>query len=176
MNDNIYVGKLGKTVGLRGHLKLHMDSDFPEQFKKDSLFTTNRGLTLKVLEYSPTKEIILFDTYDNLDISKKLTNQELYASKEQTRTNCKLAKNEFFWFDLIGCKIYENDLLLGLVKEICRYPLSDYLEVQTDEKLVQQNLPKVFLIPHLFDKYILSVDIENKIIKVKNSLEILENS
>lgn len=34
MKDKIYVAKLGKTVGLKGDLKLFIDSDFPEQFKK----------------------------------------------------------------------------------------------------------------------------------------------
>ena len=32
--DKIYIAKLGKTVGLKGQQKLHIDSDFPEQFKK----------------------------------------------------------------------------------------------------------------------------------------------
>ena len=35
MNSNdIFVAKLGKAVGLQGHLRLFIDSDFPEQFKK----------------------------------------------------------------------------------------------------------------------------------------------
>jgi 16S rRNA processing protein RimM len=54
--------------------------------------------------------------------------------------------------------------------------LNDYLEIITDEELVKKALPKVFLIPHIFDKYILNVDIDNKKIEVKDSLIILENS
>jgi len=37
-------------------------------------------------------------------------------------------------------------------------------------------LPKNFLIPHIFDKFILNIDIENKRIDVINSFDILENS
>ncbi len=176
MNDNIYIGKLGKTIGLKGHLKLYIDTDFPEQFKKDANFFTNRGLSLKVAEYSPTKETILFESYDNVDTAKKLTNQEIFTTQEETRKNCKLDKNQFFWFDLIGCAIYEENLLLGTVKEVLRYPLSDYLEITTDKDLVDKSLPKTFLIPHVFDKYVIEVNIETKTIRVKNSLEILENS
>ena len=47
--NKVYVAKLGKTVGLQGHLRLFIDSDFPEQFKKGAIFTTNRNLILKVL-------------------------------------------------------------------------------------------------------------------------------
>lgn len=175
-NDNIFVAKLGKAVGLQGHLRLFMDSDFPEQFKKGATFSTNRNLQLKVLEYNSSRELIKFENYEDVETAKKLTNQELYSTIEQTKEYCKLAKNEFFWFDLISCDIFENDLKLGKVKDIQRYPLNDYLEISTDIELIEKGLPKIFLIPHIFDKYILNIDIEKKVIKVINSLEILENS
>lgn len=177
MNSNdIFVAKLGKAVGLQGHLRLFMDTDFPEQFKKGAVFKTNKKLELKVAEYNTARELIKFEKFDDLETSKKLTNQELYSTFEQTKESCKLKKNEFFWFDLISCNVYENDLLLGKVKEIQRYPLNDYLEIQTSDELVEKGHPKVFLIPHMFDKYILNVNINDKKIQVKDSLIILENS
>ena len=177
MNGNeIFVAKLGKAVGLQGHLRLFMDTDFPEQFKKGAVFKTNRKLELKVAEYNSSRELIRFENFDDLETAKKLTNQELYSTFEQTKENCKLKKNEFFWFDLISCNVYENDLLLGKVKEIQRYPLNDYLEIETSDELVEKDHPKVFLIPHIFDKYVLNVNINDKRIEVKDSLIILENS
>ena len=178
MNNSkyIFVAKLGKAVGLQGHLRLFIDSDFPEQFKKGAVFKTNKKLELKVAEYNSSWELIKFENFDDVDTAKKLTNQELFATLEQTKENCKLKKNEFFWFDLISCIVYENGIKLGKVKEIQRYPLNDYLEIETDEELIKKSLPKVFLIPHIFDKYVISVDIDNKKIEVKDSLVILENS
>lgn len=176
MNSNIYVAKLGKTVGLKGHLKLHIDSDFPEQFKKDAVFISNRKVTLKVVEYNSKRDIVLFENYEDIDLAKKLINQELFASPEQTRENCDLKDNEFFWFDLIGCTVHENDLKLGLVKDIHRYPISDYLEIKTDESLVSKDLPETFLLPHIFDTYIINVNIKDKEINVKDAYSILENS
>lgn len=177
MNNNVYVAKLGKTVGLKGHLRLFIDSDFPEQFKKDAVFITNKKLLLKVVEYSNSKNLIKFEDYDNLDIAKKLINQELYVSQEETRQNCRLKENEYFWFDLENCKIYEDDKYLGIVNQVLRYPLNDYLEIKTSDKfLKQEKLAKTFLIPYIFDDFILEVDIDTKSIKVKNSYDILENS
>ena len=49
-------------------------------------------------------------------------------------------------------------------------------EVETSSELISKQLPKVFLIPHIFDKFIEKVDIENKKIFVKNAFDILENS
>ncbi|MCT7467551.1 ribosome maturation factor RimM [Aliarcobacter cryaerophilus] len=174
--NKVYVAKLGKTVGLQGHLRLFIDSDFPEQFKKGATFTTNKNLILKVIECNLNKDLIKFENYEDVDLAKKLTNSELFTSQEATKEYCKLKENEFFWFDLISCEIFENGLLLGKVKDIHRYPLNDYLEVETSSELISKQLPKVFLIPHIFDKFIEKVDIENKKIFVKNAFDILENS
>ncbi|QKF72570.1 16S rRNA processing protein [Aliarcobacter faecis] len=174
--NKVYVAKLGKAVGLQGHLRLFIDSDFPEQFKKGAVFTTNRNLALKVLEYNSNKELIRFEEYLDVDLARKLTNSELFTTQEATKEYCKLKENEFFWFDLISCEIFENDLKLGTVKDIHRYPLNDYLEVQTTPELIAKNLPKIFLIPHIFDSFIEKIEIENKKIFVKNAFDILENS
>jgi len=176
MNSKIYVAKLGKTVGLKGDLKLHLDTDFPNQFKTGVTFLTNKKLELKIVQYNSSRETIRFENYEDIDLAKKLINQELFSSAEQTKDNCKLEKNESFWFDLIACDVYEDDLKLGRVKDVQRYPLSDYLEITTDAQLVEKGLPNTFLLPHLFDTYINEVNIESKTIKVRNAYEILENS
>ena len=176
MNDKIYVAKLGKAVGLKGYLRLFIDSDFPEQFKKGASFTTNKKLTLTLEEYNPKTDLVKFKDYNDVDNAKKLTNQLLYVSLEQTKNSCKLKKNEHFWFDIISCDVFENDLYLGKVVEIHRYPIEDYLEIKTSKELVDKTLPKTFLIPYNVDNYIVGVDIQNKKIEVKNSFSILENS
>ena len=151
MNNKIYVAKLGKAVGLKGHLRLFIDSDFPNQFKKGATYTTNKNLTLKVQEYNASRELIKFEKYDDVDIAKKLTNQELYVSQEDTKENCHLEKDEYFWFDIIDCKIIEKEQYLGTVVDIHRYPLDDYMEIKTDEKLIKEGLPKTFLIPYIVE-------------------------
>lgn len=176
MNNKIYVAKLGKAVGLKGHLRLFIDSDFPEQFKKNATFTTNRNLRLKVSEYNPNRELIKFENYDDVELAKKLTNQQLYVSIEDTKNNCNLEEGEYFWFDIIGCNIIEDGLLLGKVREIHRYPLDDYLEVITSKELVEKGLAKTFLIPYNKEIYIKNVDIDSKTIETIDCLAILENS
>jgi 16S rRNA processing protein RimM len=175
-NDKIYVAKLGKAVGLKGHLRLFIDSDFPEQFKKGATFTTNRKVQLKVQEYNSSRELIKFENYDDVDIAKKLTNQELFVSIEDTRENCSLEKNQYFWFDLIDCRVIENGKVLGTVKDVHRLPLEDYLEISTTKEFIEQKLPKTFLFPFNVENYILNVDIDKKEIETKNCFEILENS
>lgn len=144
--------------------------------KKGASFFTNKNLQLTVLEYNTSRELVLFKDYEDVDIAKKLTNQELYVTHEQTRENCNLKENEFFWFDLMDCDIYENDLKLGKVKDIHRYPINDYLEISTSNELIKKDLPATFLLPYIFNTYILNVDTNKKRIDVKDAFVILENS
>lgn len=176
MKDKIYVAKLGKAVGLKGQLRLIMDTDFPTQFKKDAIFTTNKNIQLKVVEFNAQRELIKFDGFNDMDAAKRLTNQELYSSYEDTKEQCELDENEFFWFDIVGCKVIENGQELGVVSEIHRYPLDDYLEINTAQNLVDEKFSKTFLVPYNMENYIVNVDIEKKTIETKNSFEILENS
>ena len=174
--NKIYVAKLGKAVGLKGHLRLIIDSDFPNQFKKDAIFTTNKNIKLKIQEFNVSRELVKFENYDDVETARKLTNQQLFSSEDETKQNCELEEDQYFWFDIIDCKIIENGQVLGQIKEIHRYPLDDYFEVQTDESLVKKGLPTIFLIPYVVETYIKNVDIENKTIETKNCFEILENS
>lgn len=176
MKNKVYIAKLGKAVGLKGHLRLIIDSDFPSQFKTGAIFITDKKIELKVQEYNTSRELIKFEGYNDVDTAKRLTNQELYVSYEDTKQYCHLEKDQYFWFDIQDCKIVEDGKVLGIIKDIHRYPLDDYLEIKTDISLVDKKLPSIFLIPYIMNEYILNVDIKNKTITTQSCFEILENS
>ncbi len=169
------MAQIGKSVGLKGELKLHLHCDFPEQFKKDALFYIDRERTLKIERYSPKRSIIKFVGIDDIDAAKKLTNKFLYTTKERSQENCQLDKGEYFWYDMIGSLVFEDGTLLGVVKNIERFEPNDYLVVKSDEKFVKENLPSTFLIPYI-DRYIIEFDINKKVVSTKDALEILKNS
>ncbi len=173
--DLVYVAKIGKTVGLKGELKFFIDSDFPEQFKKDAVFTTNKNIQIKIERYNEANSTVKFYDYDDIDIAKKLTNSLLYTTKEETSKNCGLDEDQYFWYDIIGCEIKENDQIIGTVKDVQRFAIDDFLFITTSEELVKKEYPKSFLIPYI-DRYVVNVDIENKTITTKDCLEILQNS
>jgi len=173
--EKIYIAKIGKTVGLKGQQKLIIDTDFPEQFKKNTKLTTDKKQELTIESYNTTSNVVKFLGIDTIDEAKKLTNRQLFVSDIDTRENCKLGDKQFFWFDMIDCIIKENDEILGKITDIQRMPLSDYLMIETSEKLVQKGLATSFLVPYL-DDYIMSVDIQNKQITAKNTKDILEAS
>jgi 16S rRNA processing protein RimM len=175
--DKIYIAKIGKTVGLKGLLKLHIDTDFPEQFKIDATFTTNRNQTLTIESINKNNNTVKFFGIDNIEDAQKYINSQIFTTQEDTIKNCSLNEKEFFWFDIMNCNIIEEDKWLGKIIDIHRYPSEDYLEISVSTEILEFNdkFPKTFLIPYT-DHYIINVDLDKKVIEVQNAFDILEAS
>jgi 16S rRNA processing protein RimM len=171
--NKIPVAKIGKTTGLKGWLKLHLLTDFPEQFKNNTSFESDK-ISLTIENFDKKRNIVKFLNFNTPEEAQKLTNRMLYTSLEESRKNCNLKEDEYFWFDIIECKIVENEKLLGVVKDINRVNEINYLVIHTDENLIKENLPNRFLLD--FRRHKTEVNIENKTIYVKDAFEILENS
>lgn len=171
MNDLVYVAKIGKTHGLLGFLKLHNKSDFYEQFKPKAIFYNKFNEKFIIKSFDKSNSLVQFLGYEDINQAKSLVNMELYSSIEDTRKNIKLKKDEYFYFDIIGLEVYENDECLGIVSDILETGANFLLEIKTSDAL-SENYAKSFYIPY-HDNFI--IKIENKI-SVKNAKAILENS
>jgi 16S rRNA processing protein RimM len=169
--NKIPIAKIGKTFGVKGWLKLHFLTDFPSQFKAGSSFESDK-LTLTIEHINRKNNTIKFVGYDTPEEAKKLTNRTLYTTREKSKQDIKLKKDEWFWFDIIGCEVFEEEKLLGVVEDINRINDIDYIVVKIDKNL--QVKQKRFLFD--FKRHIIDVDIENKKIFVKNTIPILEAS
>ena len=167
------VATLGKSVGLRGYMKLHLQSDFPQQFQNGKTFFINGDHTVTIEHIKDS--LVKFVGIDTPEDAKRLTNKQLYTTHEETRENCELKENEYFYFDLIGSAVIENSKHLGIIKDIDRLGSVDYLMVETDTDLVQDKLPKSFLIPYQ-PPFIVDVDIKAHVVQVNGGLDILKAS
>ena len=172
--EKFFIAQIGRTVGLHGDLKLHLHTDFLEQFKKGSTFQSSRG-PLTIASVNAKRGIIRFNGYENIDEAKKLTNVKLYADEAQTKANCELNEGQHFWFDIIGCEVMEKGEKLGRVTDIQRMADVDYLAIDTDETLVKAGMPKQFLLPYI-DRYIIDADTQARRIDTKDAKDVLEAS
>lgn len=175
MSEKIYVAKLGKTIGLNGTMKVYIDSDFPEQFKKNAIFTTQKNRSLTIENFNPHNSTVKFVDINSVEEAKKLTNSHLFTSMEATKEECELKENQYFWFDLMDCTLIENGETLGKIVDIQRLPLDDYFVIETSKELQEKELSKQFLVPYN-EQFIQDVDIKNKQITVINTKAILEAS
>lgn len=169
----IEVGKLGRTMGVNGGLKLHIFSDFPEIFHQDiDFFLQREGLLndcIKVRIKSFEKGIIIFRGFESLESAKNLRNARLSVALEDTRQFCSLKEGEAFWFDVLGCEIIEEGECLGIVKEIERIANLDYLII--DAYPQDKKLPKTFMIPYI-SRFILKASFDEKKIFSQGAKEI----
>ena len=171
----LYVAKLGRTVGLHGDVKLHISSDFPEQFTPGASFVTDKNLTVYIDNINAKHGTVHIEGYNSPEEAKRLVNVELYMTYEATIKQCRLEEGEFFWFDMVGCDIYENGSRLGEVIDIERIAAYDYLSIRTDNRLVEAGESKKFLLPYQ-KPFVINVDIENKRITASGALDILQAS
>ena len=176
----IAIAKLGKSVGLKGLMKCYPMTDFPEIFTSDITFFAQKDsifekecTTLHISEFNKAKSLIGFKEVDSPEMAKTLTNAILYTTLQDTKAHCALGEDEFFWFEIIGFSIIEDDEILGRVEDIERIGATDYLVVVTDPKLCTPlKLKKRFLIPYI-DPYIISTDAKAHHIYTKNAKVLL---
>ena len=66
------IAKIGKTVGVKGYLKLHILTDFPNQLQTDKEYITKtKSLTIQKIN---AKNEVKFHGYDTKEEAKELTN------------------------------------------------------------------------------------------------------
>ena len=171
----LHIATIGKTVGIKGDMKFHDKSDFPEQFKVGSSFFINKKEKITLSDVNHERGLVKINNLSNPQDCKKYVNAKLYTSYDETRENCHLEEGEYFFFDLEDCDVYEDSKLLGKVKEVERIAVTNYLSIVTDESLVKNGLPKSFLVPFI-EPFKVAVDIDKKSITLRGAMDILEAS
>jgi 16S rRNA processing protein RimM len=171
MKNKISIAKIGKSYGVKGWVKLHLLTDFPEQFKAGKTFEADK-ITLTIENINRKNNTIKFVGFNTPEDAKKLTNRMIYSDKNSSKEDIKLKKDEWFWFDIIGCEVIEDDTILGTIEDINRINDIDYVVVNINENLGYKQ--KRFLFD--FKRHIVDVNIETKKVFVKDTLPILEAS
>ncbi len=169
-----FIAQIGKTHGLHGDLKLHIYTDFPEQFQVGYTFQTSSG-ELEILRVNLQRGTVCFKGYEGIDYAKKLTNTKIYATLEETKERCQLKDGEHFWFEIETCEVQEDGIRLGKVIEMQRLAEVNYMLIQTDEALVKEGFSTTFLVPYI-ERYVLETDIEKQVVVTRDAKAILEAS
>jgi len=174
-NKLLHIATIGKTVGIKGDMKLHIKSDFPEQFFSGSSFLINKKDKITLSNVNLQRGLVKINDISNPEDAKKFINVKLFTTYDETRKNCYLNEDEYFFFDLEDCSVYEDEKLLGKVKEVERIAVTNYLSIVTDKSLVDKGFSKSFLVPFI-KPFKVSVDIDNKRITLNGAIDILEAS
>ncbi|MBP1907326.1 16S rRNA processing protein RimM [Paenibacillus turicensis] len=158
------VGKIVNTHGIRGDLKVLLNTDFPDvRFAPKSnlsLFHPESGakVDVKVAASRPLKGMYLvrFEGFDNINLVEKFKGYEIKVTKDNT---VPLEEGEYYYHQIIGCRVVGDDGAdLGVIEEILRPGANDVWTVKMPNG-------KPLLLP-VIDDVVLDVDVEQKIVKV----------
>ena len=117
------VGKIVNTQGLQGEMRVLSVTDFAEErFKKGNilaLFDKKDQFVMDVEIASHRKvknfDIIKFKGMYHINDIEKFRDFTLKVREEDLTD---LEDGEFYYHEIIGLEVYENDVLLGTIKEI----------------------------------------------------------
>lgn len=156
MGKMLAVGKICNTHGVRGNIKLIPWTDFPEVFEElDYITVENIRYDIKEVKYQKSNIILKLQGIDTVEDAEKMRDLIAYCDESQLE---ELPENTYYIADLIGCEVFEEDNLLGKVVDVFSAGGADLYEIKGNGAPVY--------IPAIKEN-ILSVDIKNKIIKVR---------
>ncbi|MDR3347269.1 MAG: ribosome maturation factor RimM [Helicobacteraceae bacterium] len=128
-DDLLLVAVLGRSIGLKGLMKLRIFGNFTQFF--------NIGATLAALIGGVWRDLIVdrfnadrleigFAGIETIDGAKALTNTELFAPKSHKALEA--LRKQFFWSELLGAEAWEGEIRLGTIEEI-RHGQEDLLVI-----------------------------------------------
>lgn len=156
--EQVIIGQIVNTHGIKGELKVKSSTDFVEErFKKGQhVFIDDHGTLIDMIiatqRFHKGHVLVSFEGFKDINLVEKYKGCQLYAQKDISL----LDEGEYYVGDLIGCEVYDQDQLVGVIKDIQLYDHHDVLVVDGQQKV---------LIPYV-DAFVVAEDIENKRIDV----------
>lgn len=163
----VVIGSIGAPFGVNGWLKVNSYTDPREnilKFKQKPWFLVEEQnsikppLSCKLLDIKGLNDkfVVLFAEILDRSQAAILTNKKIAIKREDLP---ELAESEYYWADLIGCKVYNlSEEFLGILEDMLVTAANDIMIVkQTDQK---------YLIPYSLGEFVVKVDLPNQLIIV----------
>ncbi|MEQ9217442.1 MAG: ribosome maturation factor RimM [Cyclobacteriaceae bacterium] len=160
--DNYFeLGNVVKTHGLKGELILLLDVDQPDHYKKlESIFLEINGklvpFFIQEISLRGDQARLTIEDINSQDAAKELVGKRAFLPLSALP---KLKKGQYYYHDLIGCQVFEQEKLIGIVLEIIEAPNNMLMSVDHQGKEI--------LIP-MEEEIMLSVDLEQS--RIQTSL------
>lgn len=165
-DEKLVVGQINGIFGVGGWLKIFSHTDPRKNILDYSPWWINckgEWRQVKVVDskvQSGGKTLVAqIENLTDRDLAREYIGCEIAIDRSQLQQ----ADDGWFWVDLIGCQVTTQDnIVLGEVTEIVQTGAHDVLRIKGDQEI---------LIPFVMERFIQSVDIENRQIIVDWELE-----
>ncbi len=148
----ITIGRILTTWGVKGKLKVKLETDFPQRFAPGSKIYTNRQpMTIDSAEWHGDKLVIKLNTIDSIEDARKLRGKTIEIHHNQVHP---LPEGQYYYFQLIGLEVWTTQgELLGSITEI--------ITTGSNDNYVVRGAKGETLIPAIED-VVKSIDLDKK--------------
>lgn len=157
----VEVGKIVNTHGIKGEVKIKSNSDFTDKrFQPGEIVEIARKdkapLEFKIASYRMHKglHMLTFEGINNINDIEYLKGETLL--QERDHEEIELGEHEFYYSDIIGCTVFNEDTPIGRVIEIFETGANDVWVVKGD---------KEYLIPYIAD-VVKEINVEGRRIQI----------
>lgn len=157
----VAIARTVRTRGLKGELVADILTDFPDRFdglvKVTAVADDGARAELEIADhwFQKNRVILRFEGFDNIDKAEALVDRDICVPESEA---VELEEDEFFDWQLQGCKVIADGKEIGTVTGVMRAGSSENLEVSDGKK--------DYLIPFV-EAICVEVDIDNKIIRAE---------
>lgn len=137
MND-VYIGKIVNTHGIKGELRILSDFPFKEKVFKvgNKLIIDNKEYTIRSYRVHKNFDMVTLNDYKDINEVLFLLKRKVYFSRDALN----LKDNEVLDEDLITFKVLTNKGKIGIIEEI--------FLASRDNKILRVKFDKEVLIPY----------------------------
>ena len=133
VTEHLFVGRLGRAVGLKGEIEVAVQSDSPDRFAPGSVVLLRadlRPLTVRTMRTHRDRTIVSFEEVAERSAAERLTGAELVIDASQARV---LEEAEYWDHDLIGCTVVTTDGTdVGEVIDVLHGGANEVIVVRTE--------------------------------------------
>lgn len=162
--DELQVGVITQTHGIRGEVKVFPTTDDVKRFQKLKQVTLDTGKERLLLEIEGVKffkqfAILKFKGLDSINDVEKYKRGRLLVSRDQA---VKLRKDEYFVADMIGMQVVTEDgAPFGILKEVLATGANDVYVVSREEEAdallpaIKECIRKIDMDRHVMEVHIM---------------------
>lgn len=169
MSEFYLIATIVSAFGKKGAVKITSHSDFPDRFLDLSevyidFFNNKKLFFVENVEQHNNNFTIKFRNFDSDKDVGILLGKDIFVDEEHL---VKLPADHFYIHDLVGSRVVRNEMEIGVIKDVLKYPANDIY-------VVIDSTGKEILIPAILD-YIDNFDSVNKILKLKPGEELYDD-
>lgn len=133
MTEMVPIGKVLKTQGIKGELKIFPYVDFLEHIDKlDALFIDDKEFRVQNVRAQKDFFIMKLEGIESINDGELFRGELIKIPKERLR---KLSPGEFFWHDLIGMTVVDEEgRSYGKIKSIFPTGSNDVFVIESGDK------------------------------------------